>query len=69
MDERLIGHAADEGVDHVGIGYVGELIALLGEGQNVLPKGLIIPLPIVAEVLEVPLVDVGTLEVVDEDRT
>ena len=50
MDERLVGHAADEGVDHIGVGDVGELIALLGEALVVLPKGLIGPLPIVVEV-------------------
>ena len=50
MDEHLTGHAADEGVDHVGIGDVGELIVLLGEVMDLLPESLIGPLPIVAEV-------------------
>ena len=50
VDERLAGHAVDEGVDHVGIDDVGELIALLGEILDVLPEGLIGPLPIIAEV-------------------
>ena len=69
MDERFVGHAADEGVDHIGVGEVWELIALLGEALNVLPKGLIGPLPIVAKIIGVPQVGVGTLEVADEDRT
>ena len=30
VDERLAGHAIDEGIDDVGVGDVGELIALLG---------------------------------------
>ena len=30
VDESLAGHATDEGIDHVGIGDVGELIVLLG---------------------------------------
>ena len=38
MDERLAGRSADEGVDHVGIGDVWELIAHLGEALNVLPR-------------------------------
>jgi hypothetical protein len=38
VDERLTGHATNEGVDHVSIGDVWELIALLGEALNVLPE-------------------------------
>jgi hypothetical protein len=53
MDESLIGHDTDKCVDHVGIGDVGELIVLLGEVMDVLPKGLTSPLPIVTEVLGV----------------
>jgi hypothetical protein len=69
VDKHLIGRAADEGVDHIDVGDVWELIALLGEALNVLLEGLIDPLPIVAEILGVPWVGVGTLEVADEDRT
>ena len=50
MDKRLVGHAADEGVDDVGVGDVGELIALPREMLDVLSEGLVEPLPIVAEV-------------------
>jgi hypothetical protein len=50
MDERLIGHAIDEGVDDVGVGDVEELIVLLGKTLDILPKGLIGPLPAVAEI-------------------
>jgi hypothetical protein len=50
VDERLAGHAADEGVDHVGVGDVRELVVLLGEVLDVLPEGIIGPLPAVAEV-------------------
>ena len=50
MDERLVGHAADEGVDHIGVGDVGELIVLLRDTLDVLLEGLIGPLPIVIEV-------------------
>jgi hypothetical protein len=50
MDECLASHATDEGIDHVGVGDVGELITLLGEALDVHSKGLIGPLPIVAEV-------------------
>ena len=69
MDERFVGHAADEGVDHVGVDDVRELIALLGEALNVLPDGLVGPLPTVAEVPELSWVGVGTLKVANEDRT
>ena len=68
MDEHLVGRATDEGVDHVGVGDVWELIALLGEALNVLPEGLVGPLLIVVEILGVPRSGVGTLEVADEDR-
>ena len=50
MDERLTGHATDEGLDHVGVGDVGELIVLLRDTLDVLLEGLIGPLPIVIEV-------------------
>ena len=69
MDEDLAGHATDEGIDDIDVGDVGELIALLGEALNVLLEGLVGPLPAVAEILGVPWVGVGTLEVADKDRT
>jgi hypothetical protein len=50
MDDLLAGHASDEGMDHVDIGDVGELIALPGEALNVLPEGLVGILLVVAEV-------------------
>ena len=50
VDEYFVGHPADEGIDHVGIGDVGKLVALLGEALDVLPKGLVGPRPIVVEV-------------------
>jgi hypothetical protein len=50
VDELLAGGATDEGIDHVSIGDVGELIALLGEALNVLPEGLVGSLLVVAEV-------------------
>ena len=68
MDERLTGHATDEGLDHVGVGDVGELIVLLGETLDVLPEGLVGPLSVVAKVPRVPRPSVRTLEVADEDQ-
>ena len=44
VDERLTSHAADEGIDHISVDDVWELIALLGEALNVLLEGLIGPL-------------------------
>jgi hypothetical protein len=38
MDELFAGHASDEGVDDVGVGDAGELIALPGEAFNVLQR-------------------------------
>jgi hypothetical protein len=69
VDKHLVGHAIDEGVDHISVGDVWELILFLGEALNVLPEGLVGLLLIVAEILGVPRVGVGTLEVADEDRT
>jgi hypothetical protein len=68
MDERLIGHATDEGVDDISIDDVGGLIALLGEMLDVLLEGLVRPLPIVAKVPRVLRLSVCTLEVADEDQ-
>jgi hypothetical protein len=34
LDECFAHRAADEGIDHVGVGDVGELVALLGEGLD-----------------------------------
>ena len=48
MDKRLACHAACEGVNHIGVSDVGELIVLLGEALNVLPEGLIGSLPTIA---------------------
>ena len=54
MDEGLIGHAIDEGIDDIGIGDVGKLITLLGEALNVLLEDLIGPLLVVEEIIGVP---------------
>jgi hypothetical protein len=50
VDERLACHAADEGVDDVDVGDVGELVALLGETLDVLLEGLVEPMPVVADI-------------------
>jgi hypothetical protein len=50
MDERLTSHAAGEGVDHISIGDVGDLIVLLREALDVLPEGLAGPLPVITQV-------------------
>jgi hypothetical protein len=48
MDKRLTSHAIGEGIDHFGVDDIGELIALLGEVLNVLPKGLVGLMPTIA---------------------
>ena len=50
VDERLAGRAIDEGIDDIGVGDVGELVALLGEMLDVLREGLVEPLPAVVEI-------------------
>jgi hypothetical protein len=40
MDKHLTSHAVGEGIDHVSVTDVGELIALLGEAMDVLLEGL-----------------------------
>ena len=67
MDECFIGCAVDEGIDHVGIGDVGELIALVGEALNVLLVGLVSSLPAITKVPLVSKLSVCALEVLDED--
>ena len=67
MDECLVGHVANEGIDHVSVGDVGELIALLGETLDVLLESLVGPLPTVVEVPRVQGLSVHALEVPDKD--
>ena len=67
MDERFVGRAVDEGVDHVSISDVGDLIVLLGEALDVLLEGLIGHLPIVAGLPRVPGLSVCALEVTNKD--
>jgi hypothetical protein len=43
MDKRLTCRAAGEGIDHIGVSDIGELIALHRAALNVLPEGLIVP--------------------------
>jgi hypothetical protein len=50
VEERFKRHAADEGIDHVGLSDVGELVELLGEALDVLSGGLVGPLPVVVEI-------------------
>jgi hypothetical protein len=50
VEERFTRHVADEGIDHVGLSDVGELVALLGEALDVLLGGLVGPLPVVVEI-------------------
>jgi hypothetical protein len=54
MDERLAGHAAGEGIYHVSIGDVGELIVLLREALDVFSKHLVGPLPALRRSHEFP---------------
>jgi hypothetical protein len=67
MDKHLAGCAAGEGIDHVGIDDVWELIVLLGEVLDVLPEGLVSPLHAIMQVPFVFKPGVRTLEVTNED--
>ena len=50
MDKRLVGCAIVEGLEDIDVGDVGELNTLLGETLDVLPKGLVEPLPTIVEI-------------------
>jgi hypothetical protein len=67
VDQGLIGGPQQEGPDHVGVGDVGQLIALLGEMTNVLAESFVRLLPKVLEVPRVPRAHVGALEVTHKD--
>jgi hypothetical protein len=67
VDQGLIGGPRQEGLNHIGVSNVGQLIALLGEASNVLVKSFIQLLPIVLEVLRVSGAHVGALENTHED--
>ena len=67
MNQGLIGRPGQEGSDHVGIGDVRELIALLGEASDVPTEGLTGLLTAVLEVPWVPRVLVHALEVSHKD--
>ena len=64
--DRGRGRAPHRSAVGEGVSDVGELVVLLGETLDVLPQGLVGPLPVVLEVPSVPRLSVRTLEVVDE---
>ena len=67
MDQGLVGGFGQEGSNHVGVGDVGELVALPGEALDVPAEGFI---GLLATVLEVPWVSrafVRALEVPHKD--
>jgi len=66
VDECLTRHDIDEGIDHIGISDIRDLIAL-GEALDVLLEGLVSPLLIVVEVLRVSRLSIHALEVIDKD--
>jgi hypothetical protein len=67
MDEFLTGGSREEHPNDVGISYVGQLSALLGEASNVLMKSLIRLLVVAPEILGITRADIGTLEVSHEN--
>jgi hypothetical protein len=67
VNQGLVGGPGQESADNVGVGDVGQLVALLGEASDVVTEGLIRLLPIVLEVLGVPRARVCALEVSHED--
>ena len=54
MNQTLVGRPGQEGSYHVGIGDIGELVALPGEASNVPIEGLTSLLTVVLEVPWVP---------------
>ena len=67
MNQGLVGRPGLEGSYHVGVGDIGELIALLGEAPDIPMKGLTGLLATVLEVLWVPRAFVRALEVSHKD--
>ena len=67
MNQTLTGSPRQEGSYNVGISYVRELVALLGEAPDVPVEGLTGLLAVVLEVPWVPRVFVRALEVSHED--
>ena len=67
MNQRIIGSPEYEGSNHVGVGDVGELIALPREVSDVPVEGFIGLLAAVLEVPWVPRVLVRALEVSHKD--
>jgi hypothetical protein len=67
VDQGLTGTPRQKGPDHVSVGNVGQLIALLGEAMDVLVESFVWLLPIIIKVPEVPQAHVGALEVNHKD--
>ena len=67
MNQRLVGSPRQEGSYDIGVGDVRELVALLGEAQDVPIEGLTGLLMVVLKVLWVPRVLVCALEVPYKD--
>jgi hypothetical protein len=65
--QGLIGGPRQKDPNHVGVGDVGELIALLGEASDVLVESFIRLVPIVLEIPGVPRAYIGALEVTHKD--
>lgn len=66
VDERLIRGAISKGTHYVGVRGVGELILLLGEPPDVVPKAFPALLDTPIEVPRAPKAFVGALEIPDE---
>ena len=67
MNQRIVGGPGQEGSYNVGVGDVGQLIALLGEVPDVLTKSFLGLLSVVFEIPWVPRTRVGALEVSHEN--
>jgi hypothetical protein len=67
VNQGLIGSPRQECADDIGIGNVGQVIALPGEMSDVVTEGLMWLLPVVLEVPGVLRACVGALKVPHED--
>ena len=67
MNQGLVGGPGQEGSYNVGVGDVGQLVALLGEVPDVLTKSFIGLLSVVFEIPWVPRTRICALEVFHED--
>ena len=67
MDQGLTSGLGQEGLDDIGIGDVGQLVALPREASDVLMESFLGLLSVILQILGVPRAHVGALEISHKD--